>query len=79
MEELNEHLKERAEQLIIYLQLKNYLLSEADEMSNLNTGFPSYFCYRHLSDLLEGRYTISNNFNNYLPPKLYTPNQRPTN
>ena len=60
MEELNEHLKERAEQLIIYLQLKNYLLSEADE----------------ISDLLEGRYTISNNFNNYLPPKLYTPNQR---
>ena len=70
MEELNEHLKERAEQLIEQndqlrkkseqLQEKVYLLSEADE----------------ISDLLEGRYTISNHFNNYLPPKLYTPNQR---
>ena len=51
MEELNEHLKERAEQLIEQndqlrkkseqLQEKVYLLSEADE----------------ISDLLEGRYT----------------------
>ena len=64
MEELNEHLKERAEQLIEQndqlrkkseqLQEKVYLLSEADE----------------ISDLLEGRYTISNHFNNFFATKI---------